>query len=166
MNSAEDVLVESDRKVFFGKNIKLNCEGGKIMPWGNGTGPAGLGPMTGRGAGYCAGYGVPGYMNPAGGAYGGRYGYGRGGGFGRGGWGYRNMYYATGVPGWARYGTYPYAGGYAPAAPYNPVDTEAAREAEEGYLKSQAELLRGNLNSLEKRLEELEKERENAKGDE
>jgi len=34
------------------------------MPGGNGTGPAGMGPMTGRAAGYCAGYPVPGYMNP------------------------------------------------------------------------------------------------------
>ncbi len=34
------------------------------MPGGDGTGPAGLGPMTGRAAGFCAGYGVPGYMNP------------------------------------------------------------------------------------------------------
>ena len=34
------------------------------MPWGDGTGPAGLGPMTGRAAGYCAGYPMPGYMNP------------------------------------------------------------------------------------------------------
>lgn len=33
------------------------------MPRGDGTGPAGLGPMTGRAAGYCAGYGVPGYAN-------------------------------------------------------------------------------------------------------
>jgi hypothetical protein len=31
------------------------------MPFGNGTGPAGMGPMTGRGLGYCAGYSVPGY---------------------------------------------------------------------------------------------------------
>jgi len=33
------------------------------MPWGDGTGPMGYGPMTGRGAGYCA---VPltGYGNP------------------------------------------------------------------------------------------------------
>lgn len=35
------------------------------MPFGNGTGLAGLGPMTGRGAGFCAGYPTPGYMNPA-----------------------------------------------------------------------------------------------------
>ena len=43
------------------------------MPRGDGTGPAGMGPMTGRAAGYCAGYGVPGYMNPVMG----RFGYGR-----------------------------------------------------------------------------------------
>lgn len=33
------------------------------MPWGDGTGPMGYGPMTGRGAGYCVvpltGYGSP-----------------------------------------------------------------------------------------------------------
>jgi len=47
------------------------------MPGGDRTGPAGMGPMTGRAAGYCAGYPVPGYLNPvvspalwAGGAYG------------------------------------------------------------------------------------------------
>ena len=33
------------------------------MPLGNGTGPAGMGPMTGRAAGLCAGFPVPGYMN-------------------------------------------------------------------------------------------------------
>ena len=35
------------------------------MPAGNGTGPLGFGPMTGRAAGFCAGFPVPGYMNPA-----------------------------------------------------------------------------------------------------
>jgi hypothetical protein len=34
------------------------------MSFGDRTGPAGLGPMTGRAAGFCAGYPVPGYMNP------------------------------------------------------------------------------------------------------
>jgi hypothetical protein len=34
------------------------------MPFGDGTGPAGAGPMTGRAAGFCAGYQMPGYMNP------------------------------------------------------------------------------------------------------
>jgi len=36
------------------------------MPFGDGTGPAGMGPMTGRGAGFCAGYPMPGRMNPGG----------------------------------------------------------------------------------------------------
>ena len=50
------------------------------MPGGDRTGPLGLGPMTGRAVGYCAGYPVPGFMNP----YVGRlhlrlgFGYGRG----------------------------------------------------------------------------------------
>ena len=33
------------------------------MPRGDKTGPSGEGPMTGRAAGYCAGYSVPGFMN-------------------------------------------------------------------------------------------------------
>jgi len=75
------------------------------MPFGDGTGPAGAGPMTGRAVGFCAGYPVPGYMNPVagrGGFYGAGYGmpygggvdpqlrrgFGFGRGFGRGrGWG-------------------------------------------------------------------------------
>ena len=59
------------------------------MPGGNRTGPLGMGTMTGRGAGYCAGNTVPGYMNPYGGrglgmARGRGYGRGFGRGFGRG----------------------------------------------------------------------------------
>jgi hypothetical protein len=34
------------------------------MPFGDGTGPRGMGPMTGRGAGYCAGFGRPDFANP------------------------------------------------------------------------------------------------------
>lgn len=37
------------------------------MPQGNGTGPVGAGPMTGRGAGYCAGNNAPGWKIPGGG---------------------------------------------------------------------------------------------------
>ncbi|HHX95299.1 MAG TPA: DUF5320 domain-containing protein, partial [Clostridia bacterium] len=33
------------------------------MPRGDRTGPTGLGPLTGRGAGFCAGFKVPGYAN-------------------------------------------------------------------------------------------------------
>ncbi len=34
------------------------------MPNGDGTGPMGSGPMTGRAAGFCVGYSMPGYVNP------------------------------------------------------------------------------------------------------
>ena len=51
------------------------------MPGGDRTGPLGAGPRTGRAAGYCAGYGMPGYANPMPG-YGYGMGYGRG--YGRG----------------------------------------------------------------------------------
>ena len=34
------------------------------MPAGDGTGPLGRGPMTGRGMGYCGGYDAPGWANP------------------------------------------------------------------------------------------------------
>ncbi|NLJ24593.1 MAG: DUF5320 domain-containing protein [Firmicutes bacterium] len=69
------------------------------MPRGDGTGPVGMGRMTGRGAGYCAGFAVPGYANPGG--------VRRGLGFGR---GYRRGFYGTGVPGWGRYGCRAYMG--------------------------------------------------------
>jgi len=95
-----------------------------------------MGPMTGRAAGYCAGYPVPGFMNPVPG--GGYWRWGRGvwgAGFGAGrGRGWRNWYRATGLPGWSRaqmglpaWGGRvwaPYAGAYRPwgaaYAPYRP----------------------------------------------
>jgi len=47
------------------------------MPGGDRTGPMGMGPMTGRAAGYCAGYPLPGFMNyPAGPVLGAGVGYG------------------------------------------------------------------------------------------
>jgi hypothetical protein len=113
------------------------------MPRGNGTGPAGMGPMTGRGAGYCAGYGVSGYANPA---FGRGFGFGRGGGrgFGGGGWGRRNWFNATGLPGWMGFGGY--------AAPYQQPDPESEKQA----LKSQAEAMRSELEAVDKRLAEIE----------
>jgi hypothetical protein len=65
------------------------------MPRGDGTGPMGYGPMTGRGAGYCAGYEVPGYMSQISRAGFGNRGCGFGG-FG-GGRGRRNRFLATAV---------------------------------------------------------------------
>ena len=115
------------------------------MPRGDGTGPSGMGPMTGRAAGYCAGYEAPGYATPG---FGGGRGYGMGGGRGR-----RNMYYATGLPGWAR------AGGYAaPMAPIAPVGPYAQPDPEfqKQTLKSQADALQAQLDLVMKRIADLE----------
>jgi len=120
------------------------------MPRGDRTGPQGMGPMTGRGMGYCAGYDAPGYMNPAFGR-GAGFGYGRG--FRGGGRGWRNMYYATGMPGWARYGYAP-AWGMPPAAPAWSAEDETAA------LKQQAEMLQETLNDINRRLDELSKTEE------
>ncbi len=53
------------------------------MPRGDRTGPMGMGAMSGRGGGFCAGYSVPGFMNAAVPGRNMRWGRGRGGGFGR-----------------------------------------------------------------------------------
>ena len=73
------------------------------MPRGDRTGPMGMGPMTGRGAGHCNGFAEPGYTNPVGFARGFGCGFGRG-------RGHRNMFRATGMPEWARYGYAAYTG--------------------------------------------------------
>ena len=123
------------------------------MPRGDRTGPAGMGPMTGRAAGYCAGYSVPGYMNPVGGR--GYWGAGRGRGSGR---GRRNWFYATGLPGWARtaYG-WPAWGGYAPPYP-EPVAPTMTAEQEVSGLKQQAEYFQDALGQINERIEQLESE--------
>lgn len=113
------------------------------MPGGDRTGPMGMGPMSGRAAGYCAGYGVPGYMNPAFGRGFGM-GFGRGRGFGGGGRGWRHCFYATGVPGRMR------AGGY--AVPFQ----KPSPELEKQVLKNEADLLQSQLDSIKQRLTEIE----------
>ena len=111
------------------------------MPGADGTGPGGMGPMTGRAVGYCVGSPVPGYMSPVGGGFrgrGGGRGFGRGGGFGRG-----NRYHATGVPGWVAFG-----GAVAPVAP--------TAEQELGSLRAQAQNMGGVLEDIQARIAELE----------
>ncbi|MGA1845063.1 MAG: DUF5320 domain-containing protein [bacterium] len=128
------------------------------MPYGDGTGPAGQGPMTGRGAGYCAGYGAPGYANPIPGrGFWGRGGRGRGF-WGRGGGrGFRHQYYATGLPGWARagYGRLAWGGPAVyppPGAAYSGPD----KEQELQMLKDQADYFTEALDGIKKRIDELE----------
>jgi len=110
------------------------------MPRGDRTGPLGEGPMTGRAAGNCAGYPEPGFASAPGRARPGR---GAGGGFARGaGRGYRNRYYATGVP-LSAYS----APGYLPAL---------ERDEEVALLKSESQRLKSVLENIDKRLEQLD----------
>jgi hypothetical protein len=130
------------------------------MPAGDGTGPAGMGPMTGRGAGYCAGYGAPGYANPMpGGGFGMGWGRGRarGGGWGRG-RGWRRMVYATGVPGRARFGYAP-EWGAPPTAAYGPYGAPPTPEQETQFLRAQAEELKAQLDAISRRITELEQQK-------
>lgn len=118
------------------------------MPGGDRTGPMGSGPMTGRAAGFCVGYPVPGYMNPVGGRGYRRWGSGRG---------FRGR---GGGRGWARFGYgYPAWGGPV-AGPYTPYpwpDAPAPTTQQElDDLKAQAEYLEDDLEGVKNRIEELE----------
>lgn len=126
------------------------------MPAGDRTGPFGNGPMTGRGGGYCAGYGMPGYVNPgAGRGWFGRGFGGRRGWFGRGGGrGWRHWYHATGLPGWVRAG---YGGfGYGPAGYPQEMQEPTVKEEME-MLKDQAGFLKNQLRDIQDRINTLEK---------
>ena len=111
------------------------------MPRGDRTGPMGMGPMTGRAAGYCAGY-----VSPMPGR-----GFGMGWGGGRGhGRRWRHRYYATGLPGWPRFG-------HASAWEYSPYAGPLTREQEVESLKAQAGWLKEQLDAIQECLTELEK---------
>ena len=108
------------------------------MPGFDGTGPMGMGPMTGGGRGFCA---VPNAGTVP--RFVGRRFFGRGGGRG-----WRNWYYATGLPGWMRAGS-----GY----PYGVVPT--AKEESE-MLQEEASFLKQQLADIQNRLSVLEKEQQ------
>jgi Family of unknown function (DUF5320) len=108
------------------------------MPRGDRTGPMGMGPLTGRGAGFCAGSRGPLF---------GRFfrgGYGRGAAFGGGGRGWRHKFYETGLPGWMRFGR----GGPAFMEEPSPDTEKRLLEEEAGALKNQLEIVRKLLDAL------------------
>ena len=112
------------------------------MPGGDKRGPRGQGPMTGRGAGYCAGFDGPGFM--AGDAPRGEgYGWGRGfGGRGRG----------RGGPGFGQGRGWGFHRGPRPAVdvPY------VASPAGDGYtMGEELALLREQLKALEDRIAQI-----------
>ena len=112
------------------------------MPGGDRTGPLGRGSMTGRGAGYCAGYSGPGFGN----LIPGRGFWGRG--------GRRSWFRGWGWPGRRRAAMgYPTAGLGLPDMSPAPAMT---KEQELDALKGQAEYFEGALGEIKKRLEELE----------
>lgn len=113
------------------------------MPGGNGTGPAGAGPMTGRGMGFCAGYSVPGYAN-----FGGGRGMGMGMGMGRGGRMGRGRGFGQGFGqgfGWA--------GNVNPYPAPQPPTAEQELEA----LKGQVSYFENSLKETKQRIEELQR---------
>ncbi len=125
------------------------------MPGGDGTGPLGYGSMTGRAAGYCSGYEMPGFANTQIGRFRGR---GLGGGnsfggsFGRG-RGFRHIHNATGLPGWMRgsktsFGNVPIGFG---------VNSHISKDDEIQSLKEQAEYFKKAADDINARLIELEK---------
>lgn len=108
------------------------------MPRGDGTGPMGMGPMTGRAAGFCAGFNVPGFANVC----------GRGGGFGRGfgrGMGMRRMMW------------------FGQTSSFGP-NQQAAADVEQDelvILEKQAKIMSQNMEQIQRRIEELRKEKNN-----
>ncbi|MDM8552540.1 DUF5320 domain-containing protein [Desulfobacterales bacterium HSG2] len=102
------------------------------MPQGDGTGPMGSGPMTGKTLGRCAGYGISGSANP----FPGR-------GFGRG-LGRCRHFMARGrrISGRTLYDA---------GVPF----TAPTREEEKRFLQEQSEVLQSQLDEIGKRLESL-----------
>ncbi|MBA7627670.1 hypothetical protein ES703_35137 [subsurface metagenome] len=104
------------------------------MPGFDGTGPRGMGPMTGGGRGFCSPWGI--------GAAPRRYGVPPGIGYGY------PYYSAAGAP-YPAYGAPTAAPGVAPFAP------QITPEQELDYLKNQAQAMRGQLDQIEARMREL-----------
>lgn len=117
------------------------------MPRGDGRGPAGMGPASGRGAGLCAGFDAPGFASVGRGA---GWGFGRGGRWlGRGGRGFRHGLRATGPSGWER------GRSVAPEV----SEPEAQQQAmEQQALEQEARVLESSLERVRRRLDELGKD--------
>lgn len=103
------------------------------MPRFDGTGPAGMGPMTGRGMGPC---------NPYWGGSGYGYGRGMGRGFGRG-------------MGWGRMATGPM---YGPTMMPN-YQARITKDEEKQMLTDDLEVLKQEVSDIEKRLSQLDQEK-------
>ena len=114
------------------------------MPGGERTGPAGMGPRTGRAAGLCTGNEVPGSMNPTvgrGGGFGGGFGGGRAGGRGMANRRGRNQEF-----GWGRGRRW---------RSFVPVGAPAEDQPAPQALEERMEQLRAELSDIQQRMNEL-----------
>jgi len=121
------------------------------MPGGDRTGPMGSGPMTGRRAGVCAGYSIPGYMNLVGNIPGANQGFGYGRGFGRG------FSRGRGVGrnfGWRRAAA-PNSYGVSSGNPLYNVPAVSAQD-EARALKEEAQVMQEEISAITRRIKELE----------
>ena len=109
------------------------------MPYGNGRRPDNFGPMTGRKAGFCSGFSMPGYSNFKGSRF-----FGRGMGSG-GGRGHRNLFYATGLPFWAREGYF---------------HKTLTKEEQIAFLRDEAIAVKTQMDMINGKISELENIRE------
>lgn len=119
------------------------------MPGGDQTGPQGMGPMTGRGLGYCAGYNSPGYANPF--PRRGFFGRGFGRGFGWRRWGFAPIERIIPVQNIPIY----------PAQPQQPTKEQEVTILEDDSKAVEAEqkALNQEIEAIKKRIEELKKEK-------
>lgn len=105
------------------------------MPRGDGTGPMGMGPGTGRGAGWCGGCGRPGpWMMP---------------------WGGRRGWPGRGMPAPAYP---PQTWNAPPVEPRTPAERSPEEECE--FLRRNAERLQAELDAIRERLDMLKEEEE------
>lgn len=125
------------------------------MPGGDRTGPMGMGPMTGRGAGNCEGESVSGLAGTPGGR-------GRGFGGGRGRRGRRNRFNATGLTGWQRAEAGMSASGGSQEAAGSEASPETTPDVRQQQtldpLKSEAKRYANGLEQINQRIAELEAE--------
>ncbi|MEM3265304.1 MAG: DUF5320 domain-containing protein [Thermoplasmata archaeon] len=104
------------------------------MPYGDGTGPWGYGPRSGRRAGFCAGYPVPGYLNNKVPRYGGY------------GFGFRGRFnYSPHVSG-------PYGSAYFPES----TVANLSKEEQKRILEEELKELEEEKKAIEKRLKDIE----------
>ena len=111
------------------------------MPFGDRTGPTGMGPRTGRGFGYCRGYNYPDYVLGPGFGRGFARGFGRG--FGRG----FNWRVGLGT----EFGSF---AGYGFHLPYGD-----SPEEEKDYLKNRISEMEKTIEILKKRMSEIDKKK-------